>query len=278
MVGYDAAGATDGVEHEQEVKAARVGHGRGDLGGGKGGEIVEGEVDAKEEEEGTNGVEGILEATESSPLNQGAGLAGGHAGLEEEIAKDEGDELDEADGAEGPREAGAGDEEAGDEGEYDAASSAAAGADADGEGSLGGEVGGQGGDGGAKDEAVGEAHADALGEEELGVGGGEGGGEDAENLEGGTGHEDGAEVAGVGDAAGQGADGEEEEDLDGADPGDGGRGHVEDLGVVGLEYAKGIDEAPVCGVRLLVHDAFRAKVGWVAYHEFITIRCAHKAK
>lgn len=53
-----------------------------------------------------------------------------------------------------------------------------------------------------------------------------------------------AEVAGVGEAAGKGADEEEEEDLDGADPGDVGGGAAECGGVVGLEESERIDDAP----------------------------------
>lgn len=67
------------------------------------------------------------------------------------------------------------------------------------------------------------------------VRGAEGGREDAEELEYGAEEEDGAEVACVCEAACKGADEEEEEDLDGADPGDCRGWEVECGGVVGLE-------------------------------------------
>ncbi len=53
-----------------------------------------------------------------------------------------------------------------------------------------------------------------------------------------------AEVARVGEAAGEGADEEEEEDLEGADPGDVRGRAVQRGGVVGLEEAEGVDHAP----------------------------------
>lgn len=56
--------------------------------------------------------------------------------------------------------------------------------------------------------------------------------------------EDGAEVARVCETACEGADKEEEKYLDGADPGNGRGREVERGGVVGLEYAEGIDVAP----------------------------------
>lgn len=221
-----------------------VAEGLAELGGGEGGEVVKGDVDSQEEAEAARGVECILRGAEGGPLDQRAGLAGWESGAKEYIAEDEGDELDEAYCAEGPCEADLREHVTGDEGEDDAPRGAAAGADSEGERALGGEVGREGGDGRTEDEAVGEAHADALGEEELGVGGREGGCEDAEELEEGARQEDEAEVAGVGEAAGEGADEEEEEDLGGTDPGDGGGREGEEIGVVGLEDAKRVDEAP----------------------------------
>lgn len=98
---------------------------------------------------------------------------------------------------------------------------------------------------GTKHEARSDAHADALGEQELRVRLADGDAEQADDLEDGAEREDSAEVAGVDEAAGEGADEEEEEDGDGADPGDVGGGAREEVGVVGLEGAKGVDPAPV---------------------------------
>ena len=78
---------------------------------------------------------------------------------------------------------------------------------------------------------------------------GEGGGEGAKHLEEATEEDDGAEVTGVGEAAGEGANKEEEPDLGGSDPGDGRGGHGEELCVIGLEDAEGVDDAP--GTRLM---------------------------
>jgi hypothetical protein len=63
-------------------------------------------------------------------------------------------------------------------------------------------------------------------------------------LEDGPGEEDGTEVARVRQPARERPDEEEEEDLDGADPGDVRRWTVEERGVVGLEDAVGVYEAP----------------------------------
>ena len=52
------------------------------------------------------------------------------------------------------------------------------------------------------------------------------------------------EVAGIGRSTRKRADGEEQEDLNGADPGDVGGGAVEVLDVVDLEDAEGVDVAP----------------------------------
>jgi hypothetical protein len=103
--------------------------------------------------------------------------------------------------------------------EHQAARGGAAGGAADGEGAAPSEVCREDGDGGAEQAAVAEAHADALREEEMPVARAQGRGKDADDLEDGAGNEQGAEVARVGEAAGEGADEEEEEDLDGADPG-----------------------------------------------------------
>ena len=110
------------------------------------------------------------------------------------------------------------------------------------------EVGRQDAHARAKQAPVAQAHAHALREEELPVRTvGEGGGEDAEDLQGSAQDENVPEVARVGETAGEGADEEDEEDLHRADPGDvgggaGGQGRVG--GVVGLEDAVAVDEAP----------------------------------
>lgn len=80
------------------------------------------------------------------------------------------------------------------------------------------------------------------------VGCGDGCHEDSYESDDGTHEEYGAEISGVGEAAGEGSDEEEEEDLDGADPGDGAGGSLECAYVVGLEDAEGVYEAPC------VHD------------------------
>lgn len=59
-----------------------------------------------------------------------------------------------------------------------------------------------------------------------------------------------AEVACVGEAATEGADEEEEEDLEGADPGYVRRRAAEKSGVVGLKDAEGVDDAPAICVSL----------------------------
>src|SRR5690606_15691643 len=133
-----------------------------------------GDAGAEEEAAGARGAEGVLAGAEGGPLHQRARFPRGYTGLEEEPAEGEARELHEADRAQGPGEAPRGEQEAGDEREDDAAGRAPAGADADGQGAAGGEVGGEDGEGGTEEEAAREAAADALGEEELGVGGREG--------------------------------------------------------------------------------------------------------
>jgi hypothetical protein len=54
-----------------------------------------------------------------------------------------------------------------------------------------------------------------------------------------------AKVSGVGEAAGEGADEEEEEDVEGADPGNVGFGAVEGGDIIALEQTEGGDQAPV---------------------------------
>ena len=83
--------------------------------------------------------------------------------------------------------------------------------------------------------AISETAADALGEEELPVGGREGSHEEAEDANEGADEEHGTEMACVGEAASEGADEEEEKDLDAANPGDVGGGAAECGYVVGLE-------------------------------------------
>jgi hypothetical protein len=51
-------------------------------------------------------------------------------------------------------------------------------------------------------------------------------------------------VSSVCSASGEGSDEKEEEDLDGADPGNIGWGSIEGSDIVGLEDAEGVDEAP----------------------------------
>lgn len=99
-----------------------------------------------------------------------------------------------------------------------------------------------------KQQSIANAHADPLRQEHLPVGLADGRGEDAQDLEDGPRQEDGAEVARVRQPAGDGADEEEQEDLHGADPGDGGGRGGEGGDVVGLEDAEGVDEAPGPGV------------------------------
>ncbi len=91
-------------------------------------------------------------------------------------------EHDEADDADGPGESDAGEELLDDGWEDDAAGGAAGGCDADGQGSFRGEVGGEEGESWAEDEAVSEAGADSLGEEQLPVFGADGCHEDTDQL------------------------------------------------------------------------------------------------
>lgn len=97
------------------------------------------------------------------------------------------------------------------------------------------------------------------------VGGG-GHSEDAEKLEDGAGDVDGAEEACVQRAAAEGAEEEEEEDLDAADPGDGGWSETERCAVVFLEDAIASDPAPGAEDGQVSHGCLRpgsgASVGW----------------
>lgn len=76
MVGNEAAGGTDGVQEEKEVETVFVRHGRLNLRRGEGSQEVKGEVNAEEEEERANGIEGILKGTKSGPVDEGTGFAG----------------------------------------------------------------------------------------------------------------------------------------------------------------------------------------------------------
>lgn len=88
------------------------------------------------------------------------------------------------------------------------------------EGLLGAEIGGDNGDGGDEEAAGAKANAEALREDDLPVGGAEGGHHHAEDDEEGAGEDEGAEVACVVEGTGFDADGEEQEGLEGANPGD----------------------------------------------------------
>lgn len=72
-------------------------------------------------------------------------------------------------------------------------------------------------------------------EEELPVFGADAVRKYAEHLEARAKKEDGAEVACVGETTCEGADEKDEEDLDGADPGNGGGWKIEGGGIVRLE-------------------------------------------
>lgn len=77
-----------------------------------------------------------------------------------------------------------------------------------------------------------------MSEEELPVFGTNTGSEYAEHLKSGAEDKDGAEVAGVCKAACEGSYEEDEEDLNGADPGDGRGWEIEGGRVVGLKQAE----------------------------------------
>ncbi len=220
---------------------------------------------------GSRGVECILELLEGLPLHHGARLARPDPGPDASVGDGNDGDLHEADGADGPGEADARQQLADHGGEDEAAGGGAAGGDADGEGAVAVEVGGQHGEGRAEEAAVGDADADALREEELRVGGALGGGEDADGEEDAAKEEDGAEVARIGEAARKGADEEEQEDVEGPDPGNVAGGAVEERGVVGLKGAEGVGPAPAgrrvsLGAGRCVHGremGRRGILGWL---------------
>lgn len=113
-------------------------------------------------------------------------------------------------------------------------------------------------DGYADDEqrAGADAHAEALGEHELPVGFAERDHHQPEDDQEGTHTDEGVGVAAVEERAHEDCGAAEEEGLDAADPGDGEVGAVgeERGGVVGLEDAVGVYEAPVV-VRVSKLDA-----------------------
>ena len=179
--GDEAADEADAVEDEQVGDAVRVGYMQDRA--AEGGEVVEGEVEAPEAEEHAEGEEQIGGLGEGGPFDQRAGFARGQA----RAGEGEGDGLDgehdEAQDADGPREADPGQQLLDDGGEDDAAGRCARGGDADGHGAFGGEVGGEQSEAGAEEEAVADAGADSLGEEELPVFCAQGGHEDAQQEE-----------------------------------------------------------------------------------------------
>lgn len=214
-----------------------------------GGAYVEvGEVDGPHVEEHADAEQRVGQLLERVPLDQGSGAARGQAHTRDGQDYSGVEQNDKGHRAHRPAEADARQELLRDQREDDAARGAAAGGDGHGERAAGGEVGGDEGDSGAEDEAVAEALADALGEEELPV---------CEDLQGGAEGEHGAVVAGVEGAAGKGADEVDEEDLHGADPGDGrGRG-CQRAGVVRLEEAEGGQVAPAVDQHEVAHQHLR---------------------
>lgn len=93
----------------------------------------------------------------------------------------------------------------------------------------------------------------------------------------GTGCDQGTEIASVKDRAGKDTDEEEEETLNGANPGYGGVGLVgkKGGGVVFLVYAEGIDDAPIGrSVRGKLAGEIMAMERGIAYHVLKKMRWA----
>lgn len=216
------------------------------MGRGWGGGAYEEEakVESHEEEEGAEGVERVGDFAVGGPFDEGAGAAGGEAGAEEEEREGGDDEGEEARGADSPGEANLGDEVLDCGGEEDAAHPITGGGDSEREGPVRVEIGVDDGEGRHEHDAEAEAGAEALGEEELPVGGGEAGHKGAEDDEERAGRDGGADVAGVGEAPGKGASEEGEGRLEGADPRDLRLGQAEGVAVVQLINAKCCWETP----------------------------------
>ncbi|KAL8713808.1 MAG: hypothetical protein Q9225_006705, partial [Loekoesia sp. 1 TL-2023] len=114
-------------------------------------------------------------------------------------------------------------------------------------GAFGGEVGGDDGHAGDEQASNSQADADALSKYDLVVIFPQACHQHPKDHHEGAGSDQGAKIASVKDWAGQDTDEEEEETLDGANPGDGGVGLVgkKSGGVVFLVYTEGIDDAPI---------------------------------
>lgn len=169
----------------------------------------------KEHAEGETDVFGLLEG---APLDDAAGPPRREAGLHEAICDDEGADLDEANGANGPAETDRGQQLAGHGGEDEAARDGAGGRDANGEGALLFKVGRDDGDGRAEEAAVAQAHADALAEDKVPVLRADRRGEDAQGDQDGAQEQNRPKEAGVGDSAGEGSGEKGQENLYRADP------------------------------------------------------------
>lgn len=199
------------------------GGGRGLVQGGarEGHDVEERDVVCREEEEERQREEVEWEGAQRLEVEEGAWCGGGRRSVPEEDGEgEEGErEVDEGDGAHGPGEADGGLQLAEHDGEDYAAHGGAERRDADGDGAFGREVRGYDGQGGNVGHALAKASADALREEDGGVGGREGGGHHAEDGKKAACCDERAEVAPVEEGAYDYADGDDEEGLDAADPG-----------------------------------------------------------
>ncbi|KAK1456969.1 hypothetical protein CCUS01_09849, partial [Colletotrichum cuscutae] len=191
-----------------------------------------------------HGIERILQLPERRPLRQAPRLARRHPRPQTRQGGKQRSGLDEPERPHRPAEPGTRQHLPNDNGKHHAARSAPAGRDPDGEGAPLGKVRRDEGDRGTEEAPVAQADADPLREQELPVPRAGRGRQGARDDEDGAGCRDGAEVARVREAAGEGAYEEEEEDLDGADPGYVRGAAVEGLDIVALEGAKGVDHAP----------------------------------
>lgn len=190
-------------------------------------------------------VKRVLELLKRRPVDQGARPPRRHPRPQHQVGDHEPGGLHERHGPHRPREPGRAPQQLPCHGgEDEPARRAAARADADGEPAPRRKVRRHRRHDGAKQAPVAQAHAHPLRQEQLPVRRAERRGHEADQLEERAQQEQRAEVARVRGAAREGTDEEEEEDLDGPDPGDGRGGEAEGGGVVGLEDAKGVDVAP----------------------------------